>query len=174
MSKERVSLSLAVAHSRNRVIGNDGSMPWNQRADLQRFRTMTLEKPVIMGRKTWDSLGGKPLKGRTNIVVSRSELDLPQGAVGMNSISSAIDFAKGKAFDDGLSEVFVIGGGQLYVETIGYADYIYTTEIDATILGDTVFPEIPEEFKPFVISPTFSRDEQNTYDYRYVTYHRKG
>jgi dihydrofolate reductase len=129
------AISMIVARSRNHVIGRDNQMPWKISADLQFFKKVTMGHPLIMGRKTWDSIG-RPLPGRRNIVVSRNtELTLP-GAEVVNSLDAALE---------SLSEaprVFVIGGQQLFTQAFARADRLYLTEIDIEVTGD-VFFEIP-------------------------------
>lgn len=173
MSSETVSISIAVAHTQNRVIGRNGVMPWKQRADLQRFKEMTWGKPVIMGRKTWESLG-RPLPGRTNIVVSRTiGFEVPKGVITKTSLAEAVADARNIAHADGLGEAFVIGGGEVYRQALPLAEYVYVTEIQTQLEGDTFFPELPEEWVPFVERKGPHADEYNSYATRYITYHKK-
>ncbi len=127
--------------ARNRVIGADGDMPWHLPEDLAHFKRITIGKPIIMGRRTWDSIG-RPLPGRTNIVVSRT---LASGSLGdevevVSSLESALALAG--ASDGAEPETMVIGGGQLYAEAIDLADRLYLTEIDLEVNGDAWFPEV--------------------------------
>lgn len=129
-----VALIAAVAD--NGVIGRDGALPWRIPADLKWFRARTMGHHVVMGRKTWASIG-RPLPGRTNVVVSRDpELSLPDGVVLVDGLAAAIERA-GAAGDD---EVFVIGGGELYRAALPQADRIYLTRIHADVEGDASFP----------------------------------
>jgi dihydrofolate reductase len=131
-------ISLVVAASRNGVIGKDGGLPWHISSDLKLFKQITLGKPVIMGRKTWDSLPRKPLPGRRNIVISR-QLDLPfSGAEAVRNIDEALALAK----VDHPDEIAVIGGGEIYRLFWPLADQIYLTEVDVEVEGDTLFPKI--------------------------------
>ena len=131
-------ISLVVAASRNGVIGKDGGLPWHISSDLKLFKQITLGKPVIMGRKTWDSLPQKPLPGRLNIVISRKADQSVQGAEMVHSVDDALAAAK----VDQPSEIAVIGGGEIYRLFWPLADQIYLTEVDLEVEGDTVFPKI--------------------------------
>ena len=132
-------IAAIVAVARNGVIGRDGGLPWRLPADLRFFKRQTLEKPVIMGRKTFDSIG-KPLPDRLNIVVTRnSEFDAP-GVVIADSTDQALDVAASERPE--ASETMVIGGGQIYRETLDRTTRLYLTDIDAEIEGDTTFPTI--------------------------------
>ncbi len=131
-------LSLIAAVARNRVIGKDNQLLWHLPEDMKHFRETTRGKPVIMGRKTWESLPEKfrPLPGRLNIVVSRNPEYAAPGATLAHSLEAAIA-AAGSA-----EEIFVIGGEQLYRQAMPLADLLYLTEIDSDYLGDAHFPEI--------------------------------
>jgi|UniRef100_UPI004048CE3C dihydrofolate reductase len=141
MNKESMTqpaISMIVARTRNYVIGRDNQMPWKISADLQFFKKVTMGYPVIMGRKTWESIG-RPLPGRRNIVVSRnSELQL-EGAELASSLDAALD-----ALDE-LPRVFVIGGEQLFTQAFPKADRLYITEIDLDINDGDTFFHIPDE-----------------------------
>ena len=137
-------LALIAARARNGVIGHKGDLPWRLKSDLAWFKQMTLGKPVIMGRKTWESLPRKPLPGRANIVVTRQGDYRAEGATVCGSLSDALDDASMQADQDGIDEACLIGGAQLYAAAIEVADRLYLTEVDATPEGDTVFPEFDE------------------------------
>jgi dihydrofolate reductase len=128
-------LSLIVAMARNRVIGRDGKLPWRLPADLQRFKALTLGHHIIMGRRTWESIG-RPLPGRVSIVVTRNPAYSAAGATVVNSLADALMLAG----DD--SEAFVIGGGEMYREALPLADRIYLTELQADFPGDALFPPL--------------------------------
>jgi dihydrofolate reductase len=134
-----VRLSLIAAVARNGVIGAAGAMPWRLRTDMLRFKRLTMGKPVVMGRKTYETLG-KPLAGRTNIVVSRRNGAVAEGVVLAPTIDAALDKAVDIAGPGG--EVMVIGGGEIYAATVGRADRLYITRVDAEPAGDTHFPPI--------------------------------
>ena len=137
-------LTLLVAAAENDVIGVNGQLPWRLPTDLQRFKRHTLGHPILMGRKTWDSLG-RPLPGRPNLVVSRQpNLALP-GAHVFAGVSEALAYARQL---DGGDEVFGIGGGELYRLLLPLADRVLLTRVHATIAGDAVFPAIdPAEWR---------------------------
>ena len=137
-------LSIIVAAARNNVIGSDGGMPWRLSSDLQRFKKLTLGKPIIMGRKTFDSIG-KPLPGRTNIVVTRDKEWQSPGAVNVRSLDQAIEMANEISSSSGAEELFVIGGGEIYRQALDLVDRIYLTRVEADIEGDTKFPKLKEE-----------------------------
>lgn len=132
--KPRIALIAALAA--NRVIGRDNKMPWHLPEDLKRFKTLTLGHPVIMGRKTFESLG-KPLPGRQNIVISRGGFSPPQGVVTVSSLEEAVEVA-GAA--PGADEIFVIGGGQIYEAALPLADRLYLTILADAVEGDAFFP----------------------------------
>jgi len=139
-----IKLSLIAAMARNRVIGRDNAMPWHLPEDLRYFKATTLGKPIVMGRKTFDSLG-RPLPGRTNIVVSRKPGLEIEGAQVFNSIAAALTFARRKALSDGVAEVMVIGGENLYRQTLEQADRLYLTRIESEPEGDAWFPPFDEQ-----------------------------
>ena len=135
----QIPLSLVVARARNGVIGQDGRLPWRLRSDLKRFRETTLGKPVIMGRKTWDSLTKKPLPGRLNIVLTRDLSFEPAGAVACDGWADAVSIAREQAEEDGASEICVIGGAEIYRLALPRARRIYLTEVDLEPVGDAWF-----------------------------------
>lgn len=139
MDRIRVALIAAVAD--NHVIGKDGGMPWRLSTDMRRFRQLTMGKPIVMGRRQWDTVG-KALAGRANLVVSRQPgLTLPDAEV-LPSIDAALARGREIAASSGVFEVMVIGGGEIYAQTIAEADRLYVTHVHATPEGDTLFPPI--------------------------------
>ncbi|PKM30768.1 MAG: diacylglycerol kinase [Gammaproteobacteria bacterium HGW-Gammaproteobacteria-11] len=137
-------IALIAAMGRNRVIGRDNQLPWHLPEDLKYFRSMTWGKPIVMGRKTFDSLG-RPLPGRTNIVISnQSGLRIP-GASVQPDIDAALDQAATQAALDGVDEIMVIGGETLYRQMLARADRLYLTLVDAEPQGDAWFPVIHAE-----------------------------
>lgn len=139
-----LSTALVVAMAKNRVIGRDNDMPWHIPEDLKRFKALTMGHPVVMGRKTFDSIVarlGKPLPGRVNIVVSRHLHDT-EGALVCPTLDQALEAARMAARAAHQSMVFIIGGAQIYAQSLPVADRIYLTEIDSTPEGDAFFPEI--------------------------------
>ncbi len=162
----RPLLSLITAMDSNRLIGNNNSLPWHLPADLAFFKATTMGKPVIMGRKTFASIG-KALPGRQNIVVTRDcNFDAPDCEVA-SSIDAAITLV------DDTEEVMLIGGASLYQQTIDVADIIYLTLIHHEFKGDTWFPEINPEFWELVSQDDFEADEKNPFAYSLVKYVRE-
>jgi dihydrofolate reductase len=133
-----------VARAGNGVIGRAGGLPWRLSSDLKLFKALTLGKPVIMGRKTWDSLPKAPLPGRMNLVLSRDGSFEPQGALVFEDFSEALSVAREQAAEDGVEEVCVIGGAALFALALPKARRIYLTEVDAEVEGDVVFPAFDE------------------------------
>jgi len=133
-------LSLIAALGENRVIGVDNSMPWHLPGDFKYFKATTLGKPIIMGRKTWDSLG-RPLPGRLNIVVSRQPDLLLEGAEVYPSLEAAVVRAEEWAKAQGVDELMLIGGAQLYAQGLAQADRLYLTRVALSPEGDAWFPE---------------------------------
>jgi dihydrofolate reductase len=133
-----------VACSRNGVIGRGGGLPWRLKSDLQIFKQVTVFKPVIMGRRTWDSLPRKPLPGRLNVVLSRDGSFEPKGAVVCQTLDEALQIAREQATEDGAEEVCVIGGAGVFAEALPRARRLYLTEVDAVVEGDTWLPPIDE------------------------------
>lgn len=139
-----IPLSIVVARAANGVIGRDGDLPWRLKSDLALFKANTLGKPIIMGRKTWDSLPRKPLPGRMNVVLSRDGSFEPQQAVACESFLEAVQMAREQAQDDGVDEVCVIGGRALFEMALPKARRLYITEVDAQVAGDVTFPDFDE------------------------------
>jgi len=157
-------VSMIAAMSKGRVIGLNGSMPWHLPADLAHFKRSTMGCPVIMGRKTYDSIG-KPLPGRKNIVLSRSSSLKLAGC----TVVSTLDSALSKLSD--FSEVFIIGGQQLYQQALPLADRLYLTHIDAEFEGDTFFPDYLEfQWEQLSIDSHLS-DAKNPWPYRFEVVH---
>ncbi|WP_342245074.1 dihydrofolate reductase [Pseudomonas sp. OTU5201] len=137
-------LCLIAALAQNRVIGRDNQLPWHLPADLKHFKAMTLGKPIIMGRKTWDSLG-RPLPGRLNLVVSRQSGLVLEGAEVFPSLESAIERAAAWAREEEAEELMLIGGAQLYAEGLAQADRLYLTRVELAPEGDAHFPEVSQQ-----------------------------
>jgi len=156
-------LSLIVAMAKNRVIGKDNEMPWHLPADLGHFKTVTLGKPIIMGRKTYESIG-RPLPGRLNIVMSRDKNYTLEGCETVTSLDEALQLTKSE------EEVMIIGGGYLYEQTISQADRLYLTFIDLDIEGDTLFPEFEQLNLHEVKRVKHLKDEKNPYNYEFVDF----
>ena len=137
----KIRIAIIVAAAENGVIGRNGDLPWRMPSDLKRFRAMTLGKPVVMGRKTFQSLK-KPLDGRDNIVVSRDATYRPEGATVVASLETALDFARECAARRGADEIMIIGGAQIYAQALPQADRVYLTRVHASPVGDAVFPDL--------------------------------
>jgi dihydrofolate reductase len=133
-----------VARARNGVIGMGGKLPWRLKSDLAIFRELTIGKPIVMGRKTWDSLPRRPLPGRTNIVLSRDGRFEPKGAVACEDFQEAVQIARDQAREDGASEICVIGGAALFEIALPRAHRLYLTEVEAEPEGDVWFPPFDE------------------------------
>lgn len=162
-------ISLIVAHDLNRGIGKDQQIPWYLPNDLQYFKKQTLGHHLLMGRKTFESIG-KPLPGRTSIVLSRdSDLSLPEGVIWADTLEKALVVAK-KAHE---SELFVIGGGEIYRLTLPLADKIYLTLVETQSESDTFFPHlVPENWETTLISQHPS-DKKNTFSHQFLQFRRK-
>lgn len=136
-------VSLVVAMAENNVIGKDGDLPWHIPADLKHFKSVTMGKPIVMGRRTYESIG-RPLPGRLNIVVTRDPSRQWDGVEAVQSLSGALD----RAAADGADEIMIIGGGDLYRAALPLAQRIYLTRVHESVEGDTVFPDLdPAEWR---------------------------
>lgn len=161
-----MNISLIAAMAKNRVIGLNQKMPWHLPADLQHFRRATLNKPVIMGRKTWESIG-HPLPKRRNIVITRqTTLPNPQPEI----YHTLADALKALATQD---EVMIIGGQMLFETAIPIANRLYITEIDLCVTGDTFFPAWNTSEWELIDEVSHQKDEHNPYPYRFKHYLRK-
>lgn len=158
-------ISLIFAMGNNKAIGYKNQMPWHLPADLAFFKKITMGKPVIMGRKTFESLG-RPLPGRTNVVITRNKELTHDGCVIVDSIDSAKEFAK-------YQDCFIIGGAEIYAAFLQIADRMYITEINDDFEADTFFPEIDYSKWKLVSSQQGIKDEKNPYDYKHLVYEKK-
>jgi len=136
-----VDIVLLAAVAQNGVIGRDNTLPWRLKSDMQHFRNVTMGKPVVMGRKTYQSIG-KPLPGRTTIVVSRDAEFAAPGVVVARSLAAALDAARGDALRRGASAIIVAGGGDIYKQAMPLATQLTITEVDKSVDGDARFPAI--------------------------------
>ncbi len=139
MSAAEVGLVLVAAVAENGVIGRDGGLPWRLPSDLRRFRAITLGHPVVMGRKTYGAIG-KPLPGRTNILITRDAAFAARGVVAAPSLEAALMVARGDALRRGVRDIMIIGGADLYGQTIGRACRLEITRVHARPAGDSVVP----------------------------------
>lgn len=157
------SLTLIVAYSDNRVIGRDNALPWKLPGDLAHFKRSTLGHPIIMGRKTWDSLG-RPLPGRSNIVISRNPAFNASGAIVTPTLEAAI------AACGDVEQAFVIGGAQIYAQALPLAQRVLATEVHAQVEGDAFFPLLPAfQWKE---TERAAQPAENGYGFDFVTYER--
>jgi dihydrofolate reductase len=160
-------ISLIVAAASNNTIGLKGKMPWHLPNDLKHFKNITWAMPVIMGRKTFESMG-KPLQGRKNIIITRQKNYKPEGAVAVESLSNALAAAN----EMDVKEVFVIGGGEIYRMAWEHAKRIYLTRVKMETEGDTFFPEInPKEWR-LTSQKDYEGDEKNIYAHSFQTWER--
>ncbi|MFC7380112.1 dihydrofolate reductase [Brevundimonas sp. GCM10030266] len=171
------SLVLVVARGANGVIGRDGDLPWRLRSDLQRFKAITIGKPCIMGRKTWESLPLRPLPGRLNVVVTRDEGygedGEAKGALVCTSLDEAIEIAREQAAEDGVDEVCVIGGAALFEAVLPRAKRLYITEVDAAPDGDVHFPAFDADQWTEITSEVHSAGEKDDHAFTFRTLERR-
>jgi dihydrofolate reductase len=168
-------LAMIAAQSQNRVIGNNNKLPWYLPEDLKYFKRVTLGKPIIMGRKTFESIG-RPLPGRTNIVITRNP-DWTHDGAGVrvvHSLQQAIELAESLALVNGFEESLVIGGAEIYALALPQADRLYLTQVHAEVQGDAHFPPLnPAQWREMA-REDFSAIEPNPYDYSFIVLDRAG
>ncbi|ELI6422936.1 type 3 dihydrofolate reductase [Aeromonas veronii] len=162
----KISMIAAMAH--DRVIGKDNQMPWHLPADLAHFKRVTLGKPVLMGRKTFESIG-RPLPGRRNLVISRNPDYQAEGIEVVGSVEAALALLAGSSVE----ELMVIGGGHLYAEMLPSVDCLYLTRIDLAVEGDTRFPAFDDGQWQRVDCESHSADEKNPHPYSFETWQRR-
>lgn len=162
----RARVSIIAALARNRAIGRDNTMPWRLPEDLKRFKQLTMGHAVIMGRKTFESIGS-PLSGRNNVVITRSRTWSPSGCIVVHSLEAALAAAGG----DGTA--FVIGGAQIYALAMPYAQHLYMTEIERDFEGDAFFPELDPSRWREVSRETRASGGAEGFDYAFVEYERR-
>jgi dihydrofolate reductase len=158
---EEPALAIIAAVAENGIIGKDNALPWRLSTDLRRFKAVTWGKPVIMGRKTFESIGS-PLPGRTTIVVSRDPAFSPQGALVVRDLDAALDAAEASAVSMRASEIIVAGGAEIYAQTIDLADRLYLTTVHAAPDGDTRFPDINEAEWKAVVTERLRASDRDT------------
>ena len=160
------------AAAENGVLGRNNSLPWHLSKDLQHFKRVTLGKPVVMGRLTFESIG-RPLPGRANIVISRDAQYRAEGVTAVTSLDAALACASDVALIDGVSELMVIGGAQIYAEAIPRADRLYVTEVHAEVEGDAYLPAIDWTQWRELARERHAAEAPNRYDYSFVQYQRQ-
>ncbi|MCB9080806.1 MAG: dihydrofolate reductase [Lewinellaceae bacterium] len=160
-------VSAIVAMAQNRVIGNDQDIPWHLSGDLQFFKKTTLNHHVIMGRLTFQAIG-RPLPKRTNIIVTRDPFFLANDCIVVHSVEEGLQIA----LDNGETEAFIIGGAQIYQQSMPYWDQIYLTQVEATVSGDAFFPEIdPSEWRQ-LYQQRQPADDRNDFPYTFKRFER--
>ncbi|ENO3941969.1 type 3 dihydrofolate reductase [Aeromonas veronii] len=162
----KISMIAAMAH--DRVIGKDNQMPWHLPADLAHFKRVTLGKPVLMGRKTFESIG-RPLPGRRNLVISRNPGYQAEGIEVVGSVEAALALLAGSSVE----ELMVIGGGHLYAEMLPSADCLYLTQIDLAVEGDTRFPAFDDGQWQRIECESHPADEKNPHPYSFEIWQRR-
>jgi dihydrofolate reductase len=174
MGVAEISKSIVVAVSQNGIIGRDGGLPWRLSTDLKRFKALTIGKPVIAGRKTFESFG-RPLPGRPNIVISRGTTyrvpDDPNVHL-VHSLAEAVDLGKRLAHETGSNEICIIGGGDIYRQSIGLADRLLVTHVQTSVEGDTSFPPIDPSVWRSVEEVDVPAGEKDNFATRFVRYER--
>lgn len=159
-----VKLSLIVAVAENSVIGKDGDLPWKISSDLKYFKEKTMSKPIIMGRKTFQSIGN-PLPGRVNIVITRDVSFAEEGVITAHSLEMALEVGKSLAEAKGMDEVMVIGGAEIYKLTLPQADRLYLTRVHGEVAGDTYFPPLDPDNWLEASHERFPAGEKDSHDY---------
>ncbi|WP_137392320.1 dihydrofolate reductase [Rhodoligotrophos defluvii] len=158
-----MKITFVVAVAENGVIGARGGLPWHLPSDLRRFRKITIGKPVIMGRRTYESIG-RPLPGRDNIVITQSETFAPEGVYVVRSTEAALRLGAAKAMERGVSEIAVIGGSAIFRDMLPLADRIYLTRVHDSPPGDVHFPDLPRNQWREVERQSFTAEEGESAD----------
>ncbi|MBP7821577.1 MAG: dihydrofolate reductase [Saprospiraceae bacterium] len=162
-----MTVTAIVAVAKNNVIGHHNQIPWYLPADLKYFKKITSGHHVIMGRKSYQSIG-RPLPNRTNVVISRDPFFVSSGCLVVRDVEEALDLC----YENEESEAFIIGGGEIYKQTLPYWDKVYLTEVDVEVKGDTYFPELSDEWL-LESAEHHLPDEKNEYAYTFKLYVRK-
>lgn len=170
-SRAVVRLAVIVAAARNGVIGCNNALPWHLPEDLRYFKRVTMGKPIVMGRRTFESIG-QALPGRTNIVISRRPDYAPEGVRVVDSLDAALALAEDIALLDGAGEMMVIGGAEIYRAAIPRASRLYLTEVHADVEGDAFLPAIDWSEWRELSRERFAAGEANPYDYSFVVLER--
>ena len=169
-----MEIVLIAAVAENGVIGADNSIPWRLRSDMQRFKAMTVGRPVVMGRKTYESFPRRPLPGRTNIVITRDAAYRADGAVVTTSFDNAIAIARGDALRRNVQEIAIIGGAEIYAAFMaGGADRLEITEVHIRPEGDTYFPPIDPDLWQEIARARHPAGPDDSAEFSYVTYRRR-
>lgn len=170
-------IALVVARGSNGVIGHDGNLPWRIRSDLQRFKAVTIGKPCIMGRKTWESLPLRPLPGRLNLVLTKDESyhesEKAKGCVVVTSLDEALSMAREQAADDEVNEICIIGGAAIFEAALPRAKRLYITEVDAAPDGDVLFPAFNEADWTETLNEAHPAGEKDDHAFTFRTLERR-
>lgn len=164
-----MKITLVAAVAENGVIGSEGGLPWRLSADLRRFKATTMGKPMVMGRKTWESIEKRPLPGRRNIVITRDPTYRAPGA----DVVAGLDEALALAREEGAAEASIIGGGEIFALAMKLADRLDITHVLASIGGDTFFPAIDPQDWRVVSQESFPAGERDSHATRHVIYERR-
>ncbi|MCL6708207.1 dihydrofolate reductase [Pseudomonas sp. R2.Fl] len=168
-----IRIAIAVAEARNGAIGRNGDLPWKLSTDLKRFKQITLGKPMVMGRKTFESIGSRPLPGRPHVIVTGNPDFRPKGVDVAPSLAAAIERAKALAAEAGVDEIVVAGGGEIYRQALPLADVLHVTHVEAAIDGDTYFPAIDPQVFEKISEESVPAGEKDSHATRYAVYRRR-
>lgn len=168
-----IKISMIAGVAENGVIGSDQTIPWRVPSDMAFFKRTTMGKPIVMGRKQYETVG-KPLPGRTNIVITRQADYQPEGVLVFHDVEMAVEKARDIAAADGVDEIMIIGGGELYAQLMDRADRLYITHIDLNPAGDVRFPAIAPEQWAVVDLPEVTPSPKDEASYRVKVYERRG
>ena len=163
---------MIVAAAENGVIGRNNALPWRLAEDLRYFKRVTMGKPIVMGRKTFESIG-RPLPGRTNIVITRREAYQAEGVRVVSGLDEALQLAEDIALIDGVEELMVIGGAEIYAAALPRAQRLYLTEVHANVEGDAVLPPVDWSEWQEVSRERHAAVPPNPYDYSFVLFERR-
>ncbi len=166
----RVAMIAGVAE--NGVIGADGGIPWKIPSDMAFFKRTTMGKPIVMGRKQFETVG-RPLPGRANIVITRQAGYRPEGVIVTGSLGAALEEARAIAARDGVDEVMIIGGGEIYAQALPLADRLYVSHVALAPEGDTIFPAIDPQVWQVVDTPDVPASDRDTASFRVRVYERR-
>jgi len=169
-----MKVAIYVAIAENGVIGRDGGLPWRLSTDLKRFKADTMGKPIVMGRKTWESFPRRPLPGRLNIVVTRDKAYRAEGAEVVGSLEDAITLAttRARCMPDA-EEICVVGGAEIYRQVLPMTDRLHVTHVLARVDGDTFFPDIDPDIWQVVSALDVPAGEKDSHATRYTVYERR-
>lgn len=166
-----IELAVIVAAAENGIIGRNNALPWHLPEDLRYFKRTTMGKPIVMGRKTYESIG-RPLPGRTNIVITRSLGWGAEGVSVVHSLDEALSLAQDVALTEGATELMVIGGAEIYDTALPLADRLYLTEVHANVEGDARLPQVDWTAWREVSRERHKASEDNPYDYSFAVFER--